>query len=245
MFDTTPSVPGEIGFWIGRTPVRVHPFFWLFTVFLGLGGARDVMDLVAWVAAAFISILFHELGHAYAARWYGFRPSILLYGMGGVTSYDPGYGRRRGPVAQIVISLAGPLAGFAVAAAIGGLLSAFGNRPLLIFVRGVPYVAFVPLPSALLTIFIRELLTVSIAWGLLNLMPVFPLDGGQIVREIFSVLRPRQAVQISLMISIATAVVLALLALLLWRSTFMAIVFGYLAYTNIVTLRHYGQHDRW
>ena len=42
-----------------------------------------------WLAVVTVSILIHELGHAVAIRYYGYRPWITLYGLGGLASYNP------------------------------------------------------------------------------------------------------------------------------------------------------------
>ena len=70
------------------------------------------------MAAFFLGILCHELGHALVMRSYGYFPWITLYGLGGMASYDRPHGSS-GQWAdswrQIFISAAGPLAGFLVA----------------------------------------------------------------------------------------------------------------------------------
>ena len=115
-----PRTQGDLNFSLFGIPVRVHPLFWLVALLLGArsGGAAEI---VTWIVALFVSILFHELGHAMAARAYGFQPSITLYGMGGLASYNqPGGYRSRGhgPLGQVLISAAGPGAGFLLAAVI-------------------------------------------------------------------------------------------------------------------------------
>lgn len=67
-----------IEFSLFRFPVRVHWSFWLLAFFLGGGFyARDPDDwtrvLVA-IGVIFVSILVHELGHAFAGRHYRARP---------------------------------------------------------------------------------------------------------------------------------------------------------------------------
>ena len=43
-----------------------------------------------------------------------------------------------------------------------------------------------PLQNATLNTAIWDMLWVNIYWGLVNLLPVYPLDGGQIARELFN-----------------------------------------------------------
>ena len=71
--------------------------------------------MLTWIVAVFLSILIHELGHALVMRAYGFRPWITLYGLGGQASYDLPlcvHVEGIGALAQVLISAAGPAAGF-------------------------------------------------------------------------------------------------------------------------------------
>ena len=132
------------------------------------------------------------MGHALAMRAAGFQPWIVLYGLGGQTSYDQGYGFRTAgarPIQQILISFAGPAAGFLLAGIVllGLALSGYGpgigwfgpwRVPL------VPRLAW--FPNAQVGDFINDVLLTSVFWGIFNLLPVYPMDGGQITREAFS-----------------------------------------------------------
>ena len=168
-------------------PVRIHPLFWLMALVLGYnsGGAKEV---AAWVAAVLIAILVHEWGHALAMRGYGLRPSITLHGLGGVTSARDGQGF--GPPLRmwehVLISAAGPAAGFLLAAAVCGAvyLSGHGLRCEFGLPSGFMVGPAEVVGTPLLTVFIAYILFASVAWGLLNLLPVYPLDGGQIAREV-------------------------------------------------------------
>ena len=71
-----------------------------------------------------MSVLVHEMGHALAIRPLGVQPWITLYGMGGLTSHQGGRFR---PPTQILVSLAGPVAGFALAAIVVALIKASGH----------------------------------------------------------------------------------------------------------------------
>ena len=73
-------------FSIAGIPVRVEPVFF---VIAGLWGLRYIdfgIDVVGlWIAASFISILVHELGHGLALKAFGQPSAIVLHGFGGVT----------------------------------------------------------------------------------------------------------------------------------------------------------------
>ena len=100
---------GDLHFSLLNIPVRVHPMFWLMGLILGSGGSRGLQPVVLWVVAVFVSVLVHEMGHALVIRALGVQPWITLYGMGGLTSHQGGRFR---PQTQILVSLAGPAAGF-------------------------------------------------------------------------------------------------------------------------------------
>src|SRR5687768_2889887 len=111
-----PPTQADLHFRLFGIPVRVHPFFWLVTLLLSMSGQGtklDPVDALIWVAVVFISILIHELGHAFLQRRYGGHPRITLYSLGGLASCDD---CDRSPSRQILISLAGPVAGFLFAA---------------------------------------------------------------------------------------------------------------------------------
>ncbi|HEX4607162.1 MAG TPA: hypothetical protein VH092_03070, partial [Urbifossiella sp.] len=64
---------------------------------------------MAWIAISFVSFLVHELGHAAAFRAYGVGSHVVLYSLGGLAvPWDDLRGRWR----RVVVSLAGPGAGF-------------------------------------------------------------------------------------------------------------------------------------
>ena len=124
----------DIHFRIGSIPVRIHPLFWLIPLLLGIRPDVKPLHSFIWLAVVTVSILLHELGHALAIRYYGYRPWITLYALGGLASYDPeeefGYDpvfvlgehlrRYRNTRRDVVIALAGPMAGFLFAGLIVG-----------------------------------------------------------------------------------------------------------------------------
>jgi len=106
------------------------------------------------------SVLVHELGHAFAARAYGLGPiSIVLHGFGGLTRFA----RRPSHGQGVVVGLAGPVSGMAV-----GILA----LPLALWAGMAP--GWV---SGTLDIVVR----INIFWSLFNLLPMYPLDGGQVM----------------------------------------------------------------
>ena len=235
--------PYDLNFVLLGVPVRVHPFFWL--VALMLSGLGQPIMVFIWVVAIFISILAHEMGHALAARAHGWQPWITLYGLGGLASYQP---TRRDPWSQIVISLAGPVAGFLLAGFIVSALFAAGHS--VSFQFGSPLgidLQVDGIDNDRLFYFVKNMLWINIAWGLVNLLPIFPLDGGQVSRELFNLYYPRDGVRTSLRLSMFVAAAVCVYGLSLSRQfsgrqqgLFIAILFGYLAYSSYAALQAYS-----
>jgi len=78
-----PRSQGDFQFPIAGFNIRVTPWFWLATALLGIRN-DDPRLVVVWVIAVFISIVIHELGHAFAFRYYGYNAHIVLYHFGGL-----------------------------------------------------------------------------------------------------------------------------------------------------------------
>jgi stage IV sporulation protein FB len=241
----------DLNFVLFGIPVRIHPFFWLMCVLLGANLIHSPPDLLVWVLAALLSILIHELGHAAVMRAYGFRPWITLYGMGGLASYNQAqvyHSKGHGPLGQVAISAAGPGAGFLLTAVTAALVSLAGYH--VDCELAAPYGLIVGSTEVIgrpwFDSFIQQLWFISVTWGLVNLLPVYPLDGGQIAREILVTFNPRDGVRHSLMLSILTATGMCIVGLVLWQSIFVGILFGYLAFMSYMTLQTIsGRGPRW
>ena len=240
-----PRTQYDLNFSLFGIPVRVHPLFWLVTLLLGYQSG-DVPSVLTWMIAVFLAILVHELGHALIMRAYGFHPWITLYGLGGQTAYDQGYAFRSkgsGPLGQVLICLAGPVAGFLLAAVVvlGLTLAGYGKGIVLV---GPWQWKIIPLliqfPNERLVELLNNLFYICVLWGLVNLLPIYPLDGGQIAREILLKLNSRNGICLSLLLSILAAGLMAVVGLILWQSMFIAMLFGYLAYTSYATLQAYS-----
>lgn len=235
----------DLNFHLFGIPVRVHPWFWLIAVMLGIRGDTQPLELLTWVVAVFVSILVHEMGHALVMRCFGIWPWITLYSFGGLASYNPGEARRVGWFGQVLISFAGPASQFLLVAVVVALLKAAGYQFQVLLAGGIPLV----LPTQVivskgLTMLLYDLMYVSVAWGILNLIPVYPLDGGQIAREICVAVSPRHGIRVSLILSVIAGAVVAGLALAR-RDIFLGLLFGLLAYGSYTTLQAYRNQRGW
>jgi Zn-dependent protease len=236
-----PRTQGDLNFRLFGVPVRVHPLFWLVAVLLNLR-VPNLTFLAMWVAAVFVGILVHEFGHATVMRIYGFYPWITLYGMGGLASYHPGSYtvRGRSATAQVLISAAGPVAGFLLAGLILLGVRLAGYRVAVGLLHGIPVAYFQQLPLMPLDLFLTSLLQVCLYWGLLNLLPILPLDGGQIASQVLGAVNPRNGQRQALMLSVVVGSLMAAMSLLRWNDAFLAILFGYMAYGSYLALQAYS-----
>jgi stage IV sporulation protein FB len=243
--------PYDLHFTLGGIPVRVHPFFWIVAVVLGAGENTPLLDVVLWIAVVFVSILMHELGHSLAHRYFGWTSHIVLYSFGGVAVRDGAYGHRVDtPQSRMAIYLAGPAAGFIFAAVIALILYLSRLRIEFWLLGRVDLGNGVPISNPNLEQFVRDLFFVNIFWGLVNLLPIYPLDGGQFTRELLTLVRRGDGFRQSLVVSVVAAMAMALFALTRLHSVYTAIFFGYLAYTSYAALQQhsgggFGGRQRW
>jgi Zn-dependent protease len=162
----------SIEFRLFRIPIRIHLWFWLMALWLWtLNSDEGWAGLLIWVAVVFQGILMHELGHALVGRAFGRQPRIELIALGGLTWWE-----QREPMSpgrNLLVSAAGPAVGIFIGSLALVLMDAMR----------------VPDPSLARYTF-RSLIFVNLGWGLLNLLPVLPLDGGNIVASVMELLAP-------------------------------------------------------
>ncbi len=231
MFSLQPT-PYDLSFRLFGFPIRVQPWFWLIITLIGIPNEFPNLAVLlhittAFVVAAFLSILAHELGHAFVFRFVFHVPSlIVLHGFGGVTIPARQHLRKRGfwgTCCEVWLSFSGPLAGFVLAALFYFLVIPVA-QPLLFRANADPL-------SAWLLLVIWDVVLVSLFWGIFNLLPIYPMDGGHISRELCCWLFPRRGIEFSLIISMVACVVCAVLSLRV-GSLFLPLFFGFFAFQN-------------
>ncbi|HLW64778.1 MAG TPA: site-2 protease family protein [Gemmataceae bacterium] len=246
MFLEPNETPLDLKWRMFGIPVRVHPLFWLVAVGMGWNMVElGIAYLLIWVACVFVSILVHEMGHVVMAKLFGARGYIILYAFGGLAC-DLGQYLNRWK--RIAIALAGPGAGFLLYGAVYGLDSLIDWRAQFAAASG-KYLFFA----------IQDLEWINLAWGLMNLLPVWPLDGGHVSRDLWTWVLPRNGVRYSLIMSIIVAALVAVNALLDhfkgWHipyipsgGWYVGILFAVLGINNIIQLQFESsrrKHSRW
>lgn len=145
-------------------PVRASLWFLLlvgYYAFSMRGGGLPV--ILAFVLALTISVLVHEFGHAFVARRFKLNPQVMLHGWGGLCMHE----RAKSDRDDALIIAAGPAAGLALAG-----LVALAEAVIPLEIQANPF----------LNVFLYFMWLINFWWSLVNLLPLFPLDGGQLFR---------------------------------------------------------------
>ena len=200
---------------IAGFPTKVRPTFLILIAFVGYYPDITFARLAIWVVVASAAVMWHELGHATAARRLGASPTIELYGFGGATMWQPPTDPTRGLL--IGVSFAGPLAGFALGALMGAGVAIAGG-----------------VGSGDVRYFVLVVLWTNVGWGLVNLVPVLPLDGGHILAELLPgdrTTRNRRAAMVSVVVA-----GIAIVWMLSVGIVFGALILGWIVLSNLSAL---------
>jgi stage IV sporulation protein FB len=176
------------------------------------GGPQGIIAALVFVVVALFSIVAHELGHAMAVRKLGYGTStIVLHGLGGVCQWRGNANRKE----RILIALAGPGVNLVLGGVTGAFVLALG-MPTELLSRSALY----------------ALLFANLGWAIFNLMPIWPLDGGHVLRYALLGRKPRdETVRLSLTVSMVTAGLLAIGGLL-YGWFFVTILLGLIIFMN-------------
>jgi Zn-dependent protease len=158
-------------FRIAGIDVFLH-WSWFIIAIIEVGYLRNRYASLVWSAleylALFLIVLLHEFGHALACRQVGGKADkIMLWPLGGVAFVDP----PQRPGAMLWSLAAGPLVNVA-------LLLPLGGAYLLVASRGWPE------PSPDSYTWFLWVLWIDIGLLVFNILPIYPLDGGQILRSL-------------------------------------------------------------
>lgn len=213
-------------FSIARIPVHISVWALLLIGWLAFRGGDPISGAMIGVGLL-VSVLIHEFGHAIFAARYGLQPSILLHALGGVTQHA----RAKSDRQDAIIIAAGPL----IQLGVGGVV--------LVGSLAASVVAPDLMSNLYLTSFLTGFLYVSLFWGLINLAPMWPMDGGKLFRLgllHLGKLKPARSDRITHITGIATAVIAILLFWWAGGGSFLILIFlifGMIIYQNIMALR--------
>jgi Zn-dependent protease len=189
----------RVGNWPG--PILDHPTDPDFKLTYGL-------CIALWMTMVSLSILVHELGHALVSRAFGYRPSIQLVGLGGLT--NPNANETIPWHRDVLLTLAGPLSGLALGLTAGAIGLAVGSGG--------------PVHYVLMGLFASNLV-----WTVLNLLPVTSLDGGRISTALLMRIFGRRGFFFSQLLSLLVGG-----ALVVWGMTTGSVLLAFIFGMNVV-----------
>jgi stage IV sporulation protein FB len=206
-------------------PIAIRPGFWILAAVIGFLYSHNFIGTLIWMVIIFVSVLFHEFGHALTAKFFKRNPRIELMFLGGVTYHD---GQSLSLGRQFFITLNGPLFGFIL----------FG---IAYFLLKIP-----ALQSGLLGASLAIMRMINLFWTVINLLPVMPLDGGQLLRigmeAVFKEKGFKYTQIASLAISLALAILFFFLNYLLVGAIFF--LFAFQAFETYRQARFMTGHDK-
>jgi stage IV sporulation protein FB len=247
----------DVRFRLLGVPVRIHPFFWLITAIMGFQAYdNDIPAVLLWIGCVFVSILVHEFGHALATKAFFGSPSVVLWGMGGLC-YNQG--EQQTPRQRLAIILAGPGAGFLLCALVVLLfwillgITPYEQAQLVSYEFSLSQT-----PGTGLDKFVRAfllhreqgqfvfnvywfLVQINLFWGLVNLLPVWPLDGGQATQILLTFYDRARGQRWGHVVSLLVAGAVALIAYSTTERLFLTLFFGYFALVNYQVLQSLHQ----
>lgn len=152
--------------------IYIHWSFWWLTLYVlisGLGdGIRSAVSGVGFLFAVFGCVFLHELGHAFSGRWFKVpTQDITLLPIGGLARMGS---IPAGPKAEFVIAICGPLVNVVIA------ILLYLCFPIKIPESGGFSISELSPPT--------QMFLVNIMLAVFNMLPVYPMDGGRILRAL-------------------------------------------------------------
>jgi Zn-dependent protease len=145
---------------------------WFLLAFYEINARKRDYSSIGWVIAEylalFVIVTLHEFGHALACRQVGGQANqIVLWPLGGVAYVNPPLR----PGATLWSIAAGPLVNVALI-------------PLILGVGRLSYVSgwYIAVPD--LRTLIHAIFYIDVGLLVFNILPIYPLDGGQILRAL-------------------------------------------------------------
>jgi Zn-dependent protease len=174
------------------------------------GGWEQLLWSVGILLAFFACVVLHELGHSFTAMHFGIGVRrILLMPIGGMAEFES---IPRQPSRELLITLAGPAVNFAIAAILWPVVGFAGDD----------------YPANAVG-FGQLLLHANLLMGCFNLLPVFPMDGGRILRALLATRLPYlRATFWAATVGKVLAVIAGMIAALYFNNYLTAFLFAFI-----------------
>ncbi|NDE64161.1 MAG: hypothetical protein EB053_07415, partial [Chlamydiae bacterium] len=164
--------------------VYIHPAFWLLPIFYLFSNLKatslfhSILE-VGLLFAVFFCVILHEFGHALAARFFGIQTrDITIYPMGGVARLEK---MSHDPFEELVIALSGPAVNFLIFFLLLPICIQFSPTPFD-FENLIPPNSFL----GSLNHYLKMLMFSNLGLLIFNLLPIFPMDGGRVLRALLN-----------------------------------------------------------
>lgn len=173
----------------GKIPITIFPIFLIVAGIIGWLSSGTIPGMLVWMVVIIVSVFVHECGHALTAVAFGQNARIELMGFGGLTHRK---GKKLHLWQEFLVVLNGPCAGFLL-----GLVAYF-------FLESKEKIETLLKYGLIVTVY------VNFFWTFLNLMPVYPLDGGHLMSIVFQGIFGFRGLRYSLFLSMIFAGFLSL-----------------------------------
>jgi stage IV sporulation protein FB len=220
-----------LSFRLFRIPFRVQIWFLVTMVLLNYQRLSPFTESPLFVTLwtlqgmvfAAVAVIVHELGHCLAYRRFGQEPSVMLWGLGGIT-----FGQSRLPwKRKLVVSVSGCVFAMLTMGLVGWILTEY--------VFPSPFGRMVPLSiNTWAPTIAEDIWFFAWFWSLVNLLPILPLDGGHVVEALLEWRYGEPRKQIARMVSVVAGAVLGLWGLLVWQNASILLFGWVLAFLNFL-----------
>jgi stage IV sporulation protein FB len=208
---------------MSKITLKISPTFFLTAGLIGFLNSSSLIGTLVWMGIILISVLFHELGHALFANLFGQKTTIELSAFGGLTIPR---GKKLDLWKEFVVILMGPAFGF------------------LLFVLASIYIQF-PYGTPFVRSVVEKIRYVNLFWTFVNLLPILPLDGGQLVRVVLEWILGPKSLKATLYVSFFVASLFSIVSFLIGVFLIGAIflLFAYQSMEGIRSLKHFTDDD--
>lgn len=229
-------------FTIRGIDLRIHMTFPLILVWAAFmfgsqtGAVSGALFGIIAISLLFVVVTLHELGHSFAAQFYGVPvKQIVLTPIGGVAQLQ---NMPEKPVQELVIAFAGPAVNFLIAGLMLLVALPFGGELLGLdsLLNGF---GILSVPAIFTYIFVYNLIL-----ALFNLIPAFPLDGGRIFRAGLALFLPyARATSIAVFVGRGFAIILGIYALFTFQ-IFMVLIAVFIFFAGSQESRYVSVRDK-
>lgn len=185
-YQEPPRTGSELTWSVFGIRFRVFPSFFLYSAIIAyiIVGSFKPVPIAIDVGCIFVSVLFTEFVQGLVYRSYGLRSTAIIRDfVGGI------YPEAEPPTAiqRIVVALAYPASAFLLYAIVYYSNQEYGWSKTS---REAEFAYTI-------------LSIVSLFWGIIGLLPIFPYSGGKVMMEVLTVLTPRWGLLLTVLLSIA------------------------------------------